>query len=1007
VGEAKKEEGKVEEKCLLRIKEFVKEHKKLTVVIIIVAILAFIVAQMIFADWLFRMRFEGWWMLNKAGVNIWDITFEKGYYWQTLWLIPLIWFLCDPIFWRKRATMKFFYRITDMDIEEASFKERFFVGLAMASSRTFLGFMVAIFTGHAIATQWLFIDTYRLMNGVSWFDFIQKVYFPSINYYLFGGLPSTNYLLENTVVFDFLSMIFWIFIPLLVYCTFVKLPIACYISIQEEKPIKILKYGLFAGFAWSFYFCILSAPLTVGDVSVPIFMQWRLILVVFLLLAGICISVTEKRAEEWLKEHSIGTTVLTIFLIFLILFAPSAISWWNYSVQQNYSAVKSILEFPYRIQPHIDYVKWTNDLSNIQLTTPEAIKTPPEFEESILKDIRVISYTAALKQMIYAYGTKVGQPWMKIAVEQEGDKYYYGPMIVWANNHEYWVCPTSPVLPEYTDTLEGKRYVYIRSQVILAIDAASGEIIDFDKIFPQVNMSTLSMYYGIGGLFREQPEVYLKIGNWKEASLPNYKGPAYYDGTPDYVLSDKQTVFLGASERWWYFFWKGEFAFADGKYGKEISLLFKRDVVERVKSLLVSGLEMEKEPTTGKPIPYLVVDPEGNVYYCFAIYINKEINNDYTKTSGYLVKTSGNFRRPFAIVLVNSHDGTIKGFRYGNWEENYITKYFASFYPAWNNELPDWLKDQLRYPKSLAYDLIDLYNTYHIDSSDWESWYKTLNMYDFPVDKDWKYFNIKFDDIRYVPIYYQGRLRYAGVRIVEIYKQKPEAGQWSARQVAGVYVFFGTGERFFVPMQNALAIQLLLDSVNTNSEIQYILTTRRQQGQQWEEGNLMLYIINGKPVFFIPYYTITQTVMKVTMVVATDGTNSNVGYYLLSPSPSPEEVMTASSRAYVAMTKGLLKSEEERIEKVKDELKSLGLTIRTPTIVNPMIAEYFATIDFKTTQEWENVSSAIHRFVQEVCIANNISTIYLWLQTKDSTKTLLAGALLPDLTMEILAINIA
>jgi hypothetical protein len=45
VGEAKKEEGKVEEKCLLRIKEFIKEHKKLTVVIIIVAILAFIVGN--------------------------------------------------------------------------------------------------------------------------------------------------------------------------------------------------------------------------------------------------------------------------------------------------------------------------------------------------------------------------------------------------------------------------------------------------------------------------------------------------------------------------------------------------------------------------------------------------------------------------------------------------------------------------------------------------------------------------------------------------------------------------------------------------------------------------------------------------------------------------------------------------------------------------------------------------------------------------------------------------
>jgi hypothetical protein len=994
------------EKGFQKIREFAEEHKGLIAAIIIIAILACIIAQMAFANWLFQMKFNGWWMLNKAGVNIWDITFEKGYYWQTLWIIPLIWFLCDPIFWRKRATMKLFYKLIDKDIEETSFKERFFLGLVMASFRTFIGFIVATFIGHALATQWLLVDTYISMNGMNWFDFIQRVYLPSINYYLFGGLPSINYLLENTVVFDFLGMIFWIFVPILAYCTFVKLPIACYISIQEEKPIKILKYGLFAGFAWSFYFCILSAPSTVGDISVPIFMQWRLILVVFLLLAGIGISFTEKQAEEWLKEHSIGTVILTTFLVFIILFAPFVISWWNYSVQQNYSAVKNVLEFPYRIQPHIGYVKWTNDLSNIQLTTTETIKTPPEFEESILKDVRAISYTAALKQMIYAYGTKVGQPWMKIAVEQEGDKYYYGPMIVWANNHEYWICPTSPVLPEASDIVEGKRYVYIRSQVILAVDAASGEVIDLDKIFPQVDMPTLSMYYGIGGLFREQGEAYLRIGNWSEARLSNYKGPASYDGVPDYVLSDKETVFLGASERWWYFFWKGEFAFADGKYGREISLLFKRDVVERVNALLISGLEIEKEPTTGKPIPYLTVDPEGNVYYCFAIYINKEINNGYTETSGYLVKTNGNLRRPFAILLVNSHDGTVKGFRYGNWEENYITKYFASFYPEWNNELPDWLKDQLRYPKSLAYDLIDLYNTYHIDSSDWQSWYKTLNMYDFPVDKDWNYFNIKFDDIRYVPIYYQGKLRYAGLRIVEVYKQKPEAGQWSARQVAGIYIFFGTGERFFVPIQNALAIQLLLDSVNTNSEIQYILTTRRQQGQQWEEGNLMLYVINGKPVFFIPYYTMTQTVMKVTMVVAIDGTNGNVGYYLLSPNPSPEEVMIASSKAYIAMTKGILRSEEERIEKVKDELKSLGLTVKTPAIVNPMIAEYFATIDFKITQAWENVNSTIHRFVQEVCVANSISTVYLWLQTKDSTKTLLVGALLQDLSMEILAINI-
>ncbi|MGC8812661.1 MAG: hypothetical protein ACP5O8_03715 [Candidatus Aenigmatarchaeota archaeon] len=1004
------------EKDLQRIKKFLTEHKRLTTATLLLVIILYILSQLIFANWLFQMKFNGWWMSNKAGVNIWDITFEKGYYWQVLWLIPLIWFLSNPFFWRKGASMKLVFRLFHVD-EKTTFAKRALTGLILALLKAFVGFIVAASIGHAIARQWLLVDTYLRMSGMNWVEFIQRIYLPAINYYLLGGLPSANYLLEHTIVFDFLDLLSLILLPLLLYHTFVKLPIASYITLTERKReedgelerkiIKVFKYILIAGFAWSFYWFILLVPSTVGDISVPIYVQGRLALVFVLALLGIVFHYSEESMAKWLGEHAFQTVFITTTLISIILFAPTAIAWWNYHVQQNYSASKNIFEFPYRIQPHISYVKWANDLSSIQVVQPEALKTPPEFEESILKDVRVISYTAALKQMIYAYGVKVGQPWMKLAVEQDGDKYYYGPMIVWANNHEYWVCPTSPVLPEVSDIVEGKRYVYIRSQSIIAVDAASGEITDFDKIFPQVNMSTLSMYYGIGGLFREQNEVYLNIGKWKEASLPSYKGPASYDKVPDYVLSDKDTVIWGASERWWFFFWRGEFAFADGKYGREISVLFKRDVVERINSLLIEGLEVEKEPSTGKPIPYLVVSPEGNIYYCFAIYINKKINNAYTDTSGYLVRTSGNFRRLFAIALVNSHDGTIKGYRYGNWDENYITNYFASFYSSWNNEIPEWLKEQLRFPKSLEFDLIDLYNTYHIDSNDWESWYKTLNMYDLPVDRDWNYFNIKLDDIRYVPVYYQGKLVYAGIRIVELYKQKPEPGQWSARQVAGVYIFLGTGERFFIPLKNALAIQLLLDSVNTNSEIQYILTTRRQQGQQWEEGNLILYLIGEKPIFFIPYYTTTPTVMKVTMVVAIDGTNGKIGYYLLSPDPTPEEVMKAASKAYVAVQKGILKGEEERIEKVKEEIASFGLTVKTPKVVNPMVAEYFATVDFKITQAWDEVKSVIQRFVQEVCIPNNVSKVYVWYQVGETTKTLYVGALLPDLTMQILAINIA
>ncbi|MEM5854514.1 MAG: hypothetical protein QW228_09175, partial [Candidatus Aenigmatarchaeota archaeon] len=265
-----------------QIKEFFKEHKQLTITIIFLAIIIFIISQLSYANWLFQMKFNGWWMLHKAGVNIWDITFEKGYYWQVLWVIPLIWFLSNPFFWRKRATMKLVFRFFDVDINETSFAKRALVGLILALLRAFLGFIVALFIGHAIARQWLLVDSYLQMNGMNWIDFIQRVYLPSINYYIFGGLPTANYLLENTIVFDFLELLSLILLPLLIYYT-IKVPITSYVTLTEHKGrwgweegelerkiIRVFKYILISGFAWSFYFCILMVPSTVGDITVPI-----------------------------------------------------------------------------------------------------------------------------------------------------------------------------------------------------------------------------------------------------------------------------------------------------------------------------------------------------------------------------------------------------------------------------------------------------------------------------------------------------------------------------------------------------------------------------------------------------------------------------------------------------------------------------------------------------------------------------------------------------------------
>jgi len=523
------------------------------------------------------------------------------------------------------------------------------------------------------------------------------------------------------------------------------------------------------------------------------------------------------------------------------------------------------------------------------------------------------------------------------------------------------------------------------------------------------------MYYGIGGLFKDQDTIYLYLDKyntrWKEIHLPSYSGPASYDGAPDYVYGNTpMQIFSFENERQWHFGWTGLdwWSWGDGKYGTDVSVLFNRNVVDRVKALTdpVPGIKLETEPTTNNPIPYLVVDPSGNIYYAFSLYLDKELNSEYANTKQYNVDTTGDFRRLFAVLLVNTHDGTIQGYRYGDWNENYITQYYGSFYPAWNKEIPDWARQQIRYPKDLMYDMVDLDNTYHIDASDWQDWYSSLNFYDFPTDKTGKYFSTSFDDIRYVPIYYQGTLQYAGVRLVELYQQ--QSGQWIPRKVVGMYIFLGDGEQFFVPMlsQKVQALQLILDNVNTNRDLQFILTTTQQKGEAWQQGNVLLYIIGGKPIFFIPYYTISQTVTKVTMIVAVDGINANIGYYQLSSSPTPEEVQLAVVRAYTSITKGLLSGEEQRINTVKQLFAKSGYKVVTPEIVNPMIGEVYSNITFRVTQESGNVNATINSFIKDVLVPNKINTVYMWTTTVGPTKILHVGALLPNFVMVIVEISV-
>jgi len=97
------------------------------------------------------------------------------------------------------------------------------------------------------------------------------------------------------------------------------------------------------------------------------------------------------------------------------------------------------------------------------------------------------------------------------------------------------------------------------------------------------------------------------------------------------------------------------------------------------------------------PDPYPVVDPQGNIYLLHWVWI------DWPSPSGfadYPEHNNTSILRLFSTVLTDVKTGEIRGYLYDNGKSDYVTSFYRSMYPKWNQPIPSWLGDQLRYPET-------------------------------------------------------------------------------------------------------------------------------------------------------------------------------------------------------------------------------------------------------------------------------------------------------------------
>ncbi len=715
--------------------------------------------------------------------------------------------------------------------------------LAWTAIKFLLSLAIAASLANEFALRILTIQNYLAQTNSSWPAQIQN-YLGILAMRLAGAYQvSPTFGIDNAFTFEVFK-----FVLSLLGLAFIVLGIRLGISALANTLVGVTKRALgMSRKALSDVFAIILLPLVyialssgawVYDVGTS-FILWTLLLG----LAGFALLTGITRTQRIL--HIKMTRVKAIVILAIVLagaIVPPAYGSFLRAQSGQYIAY----QWNPAYVPTIQYTRWAYGVDSVTSSSLSMI-TSSSNQTSVLSHIRIFTNSSARLNM----KPLVGVNWMSID---------NAPVdIIYINGTEYWVSILQLVEANYANDVDVWRTQHLlltHSEKILAVNAATTQTVDMSTIWGLTQ--TPQVYYGEGGLWQSVDEVYLNIPGFNETHLTSYKGPASYNGQPDYTYKG---FWL-----YWKFFWQGRLDFANGNYGN-IKTLEYRDVNNRISNILLPNMRMD-------PDPYPVADKQGNIYLLHWIWVNWKSPSDF---ADYPEHSQTSILRLFGAVLTNVKTGAISGYLYNNGKTDYVTSFYRSMYPQWNQPMPTWLIPQLRYPESYFNTQQDVYNFYF--QTDPLQWQRNV-------------FLQSTENTRFIITPINGNLTWAAVRLVEIY-QSP------SQNLAGLYIAPAgnqTGTVYLIRFPEGTTVigpNSAQSAVTTDPTVKSRLTLH----PDWTSGNMLLYSINGGLIYVIPYYGTSSSLTVPVMVAVVNAYTKQVGSYAISNPNDSTEVQTATSRA--------------------------------------------------------------------------------------------------------------
>jgi len=484
--------------------------------------------------------------------------------------------------------------------------------------------------------------------------------------------------------------------------------------------------------------------------------------------------------------------LLAVVLIAMVIVLPLAQGFY-YGIQMEGDKYID-WKFNYETHKEITITNWAAGLDDMETLTLDDLTsnaTPEEDVES-LTTVRQWDQDASFLRM----KNQIGTNWMELA---DSD-------IVYLRGHEYWIAPLTFDYSAIRTSFINQHLIYTHSEGLVVLDAYSGDIIEQDSLVALLNRSeSIDIYYGEGRGFGDV--VFTDVSGFEEINN------ATFQGTPDYNLAGFESTFymLAMGSDAWSFM------------GRNMSMLVQRDVLSRVRTILLQGLAADRDP-------YIVVDTAGNLYYAVSIYI------DYHLATGYAAE---NYMRFLGVVLVDIGTGELEFFKSPTAEESFFIDRTYMDYYDWQ-EAPHWLQSQMKWPEDLYERQLDVAYIYHVD--DGLVWQAGQDFHESPDDSD----------TRYIIMRMGGEDRFVAMHNSEF---RDSAG----RNLAGIYVmgcgdtdfgkltFYSAGEPGYSTLLGPTAA---VQAFETNDAV-------RTQLQLWGKhryGNRLLYHLGGDLFFVIPVF---------------------------------------------------------------------------------------------------------------------------------------------------------